>query len=378
MPDDPARADGASRPSRNAAPDDAAREASRAARVPTQALRALFAVFIVLHHGLDHWPGGEVLQEIGFARFGVFTFFVITAFTFEMARATNYRDLSPGRVLLRRLARVLPMYWLFTLVLAGLMMRRGTPVPIVDELLPSLLLWPHWSTIHPAEVWPLLVPAWSLSFVVGYYLFASALLAVPHREAVTVGVLLMLVALGFAFEFESAWASTLTSPMLLSFVLGLVAARRFIAGGLRHAAWAGLIPVGLAFVVLSHWADQPIFKAVGGALCFAGVLPLGRAAWLRRARPVMAVGAASYSIYLVHTLVQGSMATRFGDLMLRSSMPGGIFVLLFVAVPIAVGIVVHHVLERPLGARISTWLRLPAASVVATNRRPAAVRSGGA
>lgn len=320
---------------------------------PTQALRSVFALGIVLHHGLELWPAAQPLQRFGFGSLAVYAFFVITAFGIEVALAGSSRRPEPGAFLSRRLLRLLPMYWLVTLLLAVLMWRRDVPVSLLDELLPSLLLWPHWSTLHPDRIWPILVPGWSLTYVFAYCLLAAACLALPHRRTVMAAVLIALSAIGLLVGPQAPWLRTLTSPSLLSFVGGLVVARIFLEGGFRSLGWTVLMPVGIALIGIGQATGWPLSNVVGGAVFFAGVLPLGPARLLDRATPLLAIGAASYSIYLVHTLVQGSALRHIG--LHRLDAPGGawLFVAFFVLLPIAVGLVVHRFVERPLG----DWLQ---------------------
>lgn len=348
--DTPQRSDPWARPSDRL---DASSRPGRLVWAPTQVLRVLFALGIVLHHGLELWPAAQPLQRFGFGTLAVYAFFVITAFGIEVSLAGASRPPTARAFLSRRLLRLLPMYWLVTLLLAALMWRRDLPVPLLDELLPSLLLWPHWSMVHPDRIWPILVPGWSLTYVVGYCLLAAVCLALPHRRTVMAAVLLGLPALGGLVDPREPWLLTLTSPSLVSFVGGLVVARLFLDGWFRSIGWTALMPLGIALIGIGQLSGSLMAKSLGGAVFFAGVLPLGTARLLDRATPLMTIGAASYSIYLVHTLVQGSALRHIG--LERLDAPGGalIFVTGFVLLPIAVGLVVHRLVERPMG----DWLQ---------------------
>ncbi len=331
-------------------------QASRPGRLawaPTQALRALFALGIVLHHGLELWPAAQPLQRFGFGSLAVYAFFVITAFGVEVSLAGAERRPTAGAFLSRRLLRLLPMYWLATLLLAALMWRRDLPVSFLDELLPSLLLWPHWSMVHPDRIWPILVPGWSLTYVVAYCLLAAACLALPRRRTLMAGVLLALPPLGLWLAPEAPWLRTLTSPSLLSFVGGLVVARLFLDGWFRSPGWVWLMPAGAALVGIGQGLGWQLANVLGGAVFFAGVLPLGVSRSLGRATLLMKVGGASYSIYLVHTLVQGSALRHVGLERLDGPFGALLFVGLFVLLPIVVGMAVHRLVERPLG----DWLQ---------------------
>lgn len=87
-----------------------------------QALRALAVYAVVAHHvinALNHYFGYCNIQvEVGAT--GVDVFFVISGFI--MAVTTSHRSITPSEFIKHRIVRIVPLYWLLTLISAGLML----------------------------------------------------------------------------------------------------------------------------------------------------------------------------------------------------------------------------------------------------------------
>src|SRR5690349_10997415 len=79
-----------------------------------QALRALAAMLVVLGHLQPLFETVHpALAWVGLGRCGVDLFFVISGFI--MVHTTRAGDTSPGAFAIRRLVRILPLYWAVTL-----------------------------------------------------------------------------------------------------------------------------------------------------------------------------------------------------------------------------------------------------------------------
>ncbi len=149
-------------------------------------LRAICAVFIVLFHaaGRDDITGtGQSPLEQAFALGAsrVDIFFVISGFVLFIATAKRGGE-PPGGFLLRRIMRIAPLYWVFTLALAS--MALGWPKlfpnlkPTAQDIALSLFFILHFSASRPDKIWPILVQGWALTYEVIFYLmFTIALFA---------------------------------------------------------------------------------------------------------------------------------------------------------------------------------------------------------
>ena len=301
---------------------------------------------VAFHTGWTHTALGQA---------GVDVFFVISGFI--MAHVSR-RETTPGAFLLARVTRVVPLYWVVTLV--AVVLHRVTDA---GHILESLAFWPH--PDQEGRDWPVLLQGWTLCYEMFFYaLFAAALLIVPSRRlpALTV-VLLALAVAGAVLHPANAAVATYTSPLLLEFLAGLWLHRIWDHGWLRQA-WPAL-GVGLAAFATQTALPEPgtwrcLAWGVPAALVVAGALGLEEAGrvpflpWLRR------LGDASYATYLTHTLVQDTAVPLLRPLPLPVASPLAVFACM------AVGWATYMLVEQPL----SRWLR-PGIAVAARAVRPA-------
>lgn len=304
-------------------------------------------------------------MQTSFGIVGVDLFFVISGFI--MVVSTHGRPVSAGEFIRRRLIRVAPMYWLLTLLMVGIWSVAPGVFKTLqvspDTLLKSLFFIPHFSSSFPDQVWPLLVPGWTLNFEMFFYgLFALSLLApAPVRVPLLTLTLLGLVGMGLlAGPFSAAWALTYTSPRLLEFGAGALIGGRWVTGRLRvkPAVAASMIAVGM---VLLGWHDATFTSTgsllLGASLVVMGALGLPDSA-LARSKLAQALGDSSYSLYLTHLFTLGAVRMVWPVLVswLPWPLSAGTFLVVAMASCACVGWLSWRLLEAPLTRRLSrTW-----------------------
>lgn len=106
----------------------AARKGHYIKHLPTihsiQYLRALAALMVIFHHSsaqIDIYRG--TLKQVNIGAAGVDVFFVISGFVIWFT--TYNRKLSPAKFMLKRIIRVVPLYWFVTLAIVV----AGTAIP---------------------------------------------------------------------------------------------------------------------------------------------------------------------------------------------------------------------------------------------------------
>ena len=329
--------------------------------LPIQYLRGVAALMVVWHHAAGQVAGMSSLVPWVFGTSGVDLFFVISGFI--MVVTTSGTGIGPGEFWRRRVVRVVPLYWLLTLsMVAVALVAPGvfrTLKVAPSTLLQSLLFIPHFSQSFPDAVWPLLVPGWTLNFVMFFYaVFGLALLAPERKRLVPlVALFVLLTLLGFAFgPFASAAAQTYTHPMLLEFAAGAAIAAWWLDGRWRlpTATSSGLVAAGAVLLVLR---DQEPFgtstQIVGAVLVVVGALDTRFAAW--RNQVLQALGDASYSLYLTHIFTLGALRVAWATLV--PGPPGLAATLAFMAIALvvcaAVGWLVFRWIEMPLLRRLN-------------------------
>jgi exopolysaccharide production protein ExoZ len=314
-----------------------------------QYLRAAAALAVVAYHALQWCDGGF---DVG--RAGVDVFFVISGVI--MWRVTAGLAVSPLGFLWRRLTRIVPLYWLATLLVALIAPIWPAFLPEVRpgprHLLLSLAFIPH---LDPKGLpFPTLPPGWSLNYEMIFYLIFAVALAFPTaaRAKLAVSLLMGLVVVGFLFPRSAYFMGA--NPMLLQFAAGIGVGVLLETGRLPSRAWGfgliwaaaliwTLVQAGRLFTELWRpllWG-VPAVLTVTGALCIeaggSGVAPRGPLH-----RGLIGLGDASYAIYLVHLPATAVLAHTLGY-----ERPW-LFLPLALAVSILAGLATRVSIEKPL------------------------------
>lgn len=261
-----------------------------------QALRAGAALLVVLFH-LGILPNGHT---------GVDLFFVISGFIMG-AISVNER---PARFVYRRVSRIAPLYWLVTLAMCVLFFVPGLMRNFdftAEQLIKSLLFIPYFN--EAGELYPLVVPGWTLNFEMFFYLIFAAALFTPWPRRATMAALVVLTGLGVMLAPTRPFALIATSPLILEFAGGLLLSRRAGAIPARLGfALAAIGVVGLAAMVIGlvtpgEGLRRVVLAGLPSMLLLAGVLSLEAAGRWPKLSSAVFLGNISYSLYLTHGLV---------------------------------------------------------------------------
>jgi exopolysaccharide production protein ExoZ len=257
----------------------------------------------------------------GIRNAGVDIFFVISGFIMAYTRRDNAAGLRDARVFItRRIERVVPLYWLWTIAvlilwIAGFI-HKAHPFPGIKTIIASLLLWPLANTIGPFE--PLLPQGWTLSFEAYFYVFfaAALMVRVPDRlMAVFLSLVFLAIFLVARNTTHDPSVLYLTgSALICEFIFGVVAAqiakmiaRMAIGTRLVYFALAAAV---IAFFVIIYATSRgisivnyrviiygiPAFAIVLGVVIYDMAKPV-------TSKALLFLGDASYSIYLSHGFV---------------------------------------------------------------------------
>lgn len=334
--------------------------ASKEKLLGVQYLRAIAALMVVYYHltlipviaprlAADTWIDTSYLWR------AVPVFFVISGFVMYVSGIRS----SPGKFVGRRLARILPLYWCLTLAVAVLALGVPSLLPSTqatrEHIIKSLLFLPYFSSPHTTEIFPLLPPGWSLNYEMFFYVVFALTLFVPQRQRLTTMLLVLsgLYVMGAALPSirSSPIGFTYTSRLLFLFAIGLVLGALYRGGVLKLPKWlAAILVIGgfyaLIGTVAPGWVRAEIAPAsiVLGAVSLDSVDATPRWPWL------LALGDASYSIYLVHPFALDAIDKIWLRLHLHSV--GG-FVLFALAISIAMALVTYRLIERPALALVS-------------------------
>ncbi len=309
-----------------------------------QALRAIAALCVVGMH----------IPAIERGAFGVDLFFVISGFIVCHVAAAD-----PGRFLLKRIVRVVPLYWLCTLALFGIALAApqfmGATRADAGELLKSLFFVPFVKS--NGNIHPLLYLGWTLNYEMLFYaLFTFTMVVAPKRAHMLAAALLVaLFALGRVVTFEHVPLQFWTAPIVIEFVFGIAAYHVWRSGVLQRVPAPAAVAIAIAAWLLmaslrSSDEMRPWLWGLPALALFLATLSLERrwhvpALWLL-------IGNASYSLYLTHAYVIQALQKKV--MPLDTFEPTQVALMLpAVAVCCALAIACFLLIERPS----NLWLR---------------------
>jgi exopolysaccharide production protein ExoZ len=353
-------------------PDTPSKHDRQKTFISIQYLRGISAVLVIFFHAAIQSTALSGVDVPTFGKLGVDVFFVISGFV--MWESVTTRPISPILFLKKRFCRIVPLYWTFTLAAASVafvkpQLLRST-IFNLPHLIASLAFVPWINPVATGtsldeRITPVINPGWTLIFEMLFYVLFASILILPRRLRFPILIAEMLLIHGTAVYFRDAGAvpQFYAQNVMFEFLFGILIAiivPRYRAMALPIAA--GLVALALAALL---WGDlvQPVaarwlWLGVPAAVLVTASVDLERAGWMPQIAWLGRIGGASYSIYLSHvfvvagarTVIQGSGAGGW-------SMQPLIFIPLAVIASIAVGMVVHHRIERPLTALSTRLLR---------------------
>ena len=301
-----------------------------------QFLRAFAALNVVLFHIIGaagpYGAGTMFLRPLaGWGASGVDIFFVISGFVMVYIQRRNPR--SPFAFLQGRLWRIVPDYWILTLLLAGLYAAApnaiANPVIQLDWLVASLFFV---SALVFDGRWPMLYVGWTLEFEMLFYVIFAACLLFGNasiQRLIVFAALILLVVLGL-------------NLMAIEFLFGMGVAIVLEKVTVPRGA---LITVGLLGIVglcASLFFHPGVHRVIMWGIPAALIVFASAALPQFRCRPLEYLGDASYDIYLVQVFT--IPATYRLSSSLLAFMPPDAIALLCLAVTAAAGCVLFWLL----------------------------------
>lgn len=325
-----------------------------------QALRAVAALLVVLYHAFELWglrvdaaaPG--VKWTNGAA--GVDIFFAISGFV--MVVSSRRLVEKPGAWLVflwHRVIRIVPLYWLLTtlkiltvVLLPGMVIRTSVDSYSVFAsylFLPVVDIAGHFR--------PVISVGWTLTYEFLFYLLFAAALALRVGVLCIIVPGLGLIAITALFRAEG-WPdwTILFSTIVLEFVFGVVLAQWTLRGFRLPPAVAAafvicgfvailVMPVGFENLRVLTWG-VPAFAIVAGAVSLESLVAPALPRWL------LALGDASYSIYLSHGFVLAALMLVIGRFVAPGPWAEAMTIILCLVASSIAGWLLFTVVEIPL------------------------------
>ncbi len=322
-----------------------------------QVLRALAAWSIVGQHyclifPVEHpswWRQGFLIH----GSVGVDVFFIISGFV--MALGAMDPATTPRSFIAKRLGRLVPAYWLYTLVIAAVITYAPQVLPnqgCSPEFLVKSLLFVPAQNPSGLGLYPVNTVGWTLNLEVLFYVLVALSLftALPRRWLWILAGLAVVQMLLSPLGIVTAFYST---PLIYEFAMGLVLAHLWKAGVLRGPAWqfAGLAVLGVVLLLRAPTLDNTrvIDCGVPAFLLVAGCIGCER--YFQRLRVLERMGDHSYSVYLIHPLI-----LFVGWYAYRETHIKHVFPFVCIGLIAVLGAASYHFVERPVGRWLTRLL----------------------
>lgn len=328
-----------------------------------QILRYFAALLVVIMHSHQAWNARLGLSQYwGFGSVGVDIFFVISGFVMMYSTAPNNgsfasRYRSALVFVKRRLIRIVPLYWIYTLIKLTLVIAvpslavRTSIDP--SHVLSSFLFFPFPSPWGNFE--PFLPVGWTLNFeILFYFVFAAAICLGGNK---IVFCLLTFLVINVISKYTSFGALNFYSQSIIfEFLLGcLVALMVPRLESLKRRVPLGVLAIAIAFTyfyVFDHLMslDRLIGWGIPSAILVMGVLCVEpRVMNIPFSGLLKKLGDSSYSIYLVHTFVVPAIVLVFWKFDIGSLF---LFMICSLFFSTFLGLISYRYMEQPILAHL--------------------------
>ena len=329
-----------------------------------QIMRGIASLLVLLTHisvkGSQY--GNGALN--GFAEtggIGVDLFFIISGYI--MCIATYDQQLNFYQFIIRRIKRIIPLYWFVTTMALIVYLYNSKLINTSGgetSILASYTLIPNGKRLLDDNGWTLSYEFF-FYFIFGFFINKGTYKAMQASSL----ILLSLVMIGLCFHFNERWFIFSTNSFFIEFVFGMGCFYLFNKRNIRlnYKYGIGLCVLGLLLFPLQTFLGIPDSDKWRGfvwgikMLCiFMGLLSLEdiiqRSSFLFK-NLLLEMGDSSYSLYLIHPFVLSGTAMCLKRLGLTSN--PYVFTGILLVFSIAVGYLVYLYVERPLTSLIKRY-----------------------
>ena len=345
-----------------------------------QVLRGVAAVLVVVVHSevsvTIQWPSQLAKPPvwlfssenlIGLGAAGVDIFFLISGFIMVYVSPPYRSNQKPSSdFLIRRLIRIYPMYALTTIgtILVGIVHfyrhpELGPHPFSTERIIASFSFVPTFS--ENGLVQPILTQGWTLFYEMFFYACFAVVLKFSKRHllvplvAIFGAVLILARVSGMK---NSALSGFLSDTIMIEFLFGCGIGLLFQRNAITSRYSLAVLVLGIALFVASVPFGMPsdyrfLVWGLPASLLLVSILKIELAgfSW---PRPLLLIGDASYSIYLVHVFVisqfRGILTDKAPQL---AGVSGDVVILTLVILAVAFGVLIYQGIEKPINSRLS-------------------------
>lgn len=345
-----------------------------------QFLRAVAALLVVYDHSLlvqmDYGTSWQqnFLHINKFGCIGVDLFFVVSGFIITFV-ANKYTGASQGiHFLAKRFWRINPVYYILSITFLSIIFFKPGNNPLsggnlnINSIIDSLLILP--TSRNLSGYTPLLMLGWTLSFEWLFYLLFFLLIVckVRYKAFFLMGIIALLVISRFIFQPHDLRFQFITNPILLEFLLGCIISYIYLTVKqipadigfsclfIGVASYIYLIINGFGFIWYYEGTingylslNRFLYWGIPSSLIVAGCVILeknGQFVRLWNNPYVQLCGDASFSIYLVHTIVLNVLMLLYKKT--GYFLPADIMIWLQIIIAVVISIFFYKLVEKPL------------------------------
>jgi len=286
-----------------------------------QALRGLAAILVMLFHygiSLNLNPENKLAILLSHGWSGVDMFFIISGFIAAYTVSIDAKGLRASvEYLLKRLIRIVPLYYIVTILNAG------HSIESFIEMGKSLLFTPI-GGLPPDGLGPLYGGArvgqgWTLNYEMYFYLVVAVSMMFGRAKwffTTAFIILVMLIPLSFfgtpenygfsGFYFSHQYVNLMTNPIVLEFIFGVIIffIYKNMSDKTSQIWWIAIVASVLYFFTNLYspfyFSSRISAWGIPSAILIIALLKLEKMTKIRFSNAALHLGKISFSVYLLH------------------------------------------------------------------------------
>ena len=286
-----------------------------------------------------------------------------------MWATTSDREVTPSQFAVRRIERIVPLYWTVTMVVLciSLAMPSLTKGGInVGHALGSFFFIPVPDPVTGGEtdhIQPIIPQGWTLNYEMAFYAIFTTLLFLKSRQLRLLAVIAILAATASLSLLQMDSKTVLgfySNDIVFEFAFGVILGALWKSQQWREhsVGLPSLVFVSIALVasvvILDSYSVRLFRWGVPAGLAVLLALMLERYTVVRRSPTLLLLGDASYSIYLTHGITLTAVAVIWKKLHLVEGEYRYLgFVILGSLMAALMGVCCYLSFERPLNRRLN-------------------------
>lgn len=329
-----------------------------------QNLRGFAALLVLIHHiFMDTRQYGENSFLINnfyaleyFGNIGVDIFFVISGFIMVLVHGNDFLKPHAVRIfLIKRIIRVVPLYWILSMVSAFLLfffphLFGAGKMLELHHAVSSFFFIPSRNTA--GDVIPILSVGWTLNFEMYFYMVFSLFLFFPKRVFIPGITLFFIASISLhVLNPTNTYLVMITNPLLIEFLLGVYIGALYLNRRLIKPSYTLIIMCGMLFFsnIFLHPPIEArmIYFGIPSALLLYVLISYEN----YKGDPLCGnkfsyMGTISYSLYLSHIFVYKFVIKA--HLLLFGAKAIDIMILFAILASIIGAILVYNFIEKPI------------------------------